>query len=164
MRYGISQLEFNELSKKIYLEECYQHFGIPGRKLSASRVSILTGLSRREVVKLTNQFEGVSLEEVFKEPVNRASRVVCGWLQDKDFKDKNNKPLVLILTDHKKSFEELVRRYSGNISFGAILDELLRIGAVERVGDKKVKLVAEGYIPQASEIESINVMARSVAD
>ena len=164
LRYGISQPELNELSKKIYLEECYQHFGIPGRKLSASRVSILTGLSRREVVKLTEQFEGQSLEEAFKEPVNRASRVVCGWLQDKSFKDKNNEPLVLPLANDEKSFEELVRRYSGNISSGAILDELLRIGAVERIGDSEVKLVSEGYIPEPGEIEAINVMGRSVSD
>ena len=164
LRYGISQLEFNELSKRIYLESSYKHFNIPGRKISASRVAILTGLSRREVVKLSRQFEDVSLEEHFKEPVNRASRVVCGWLQDKKFKGKNNKPLVLTMCGEKNSFEELVRLYSGNISFSAILDELLRIGAVKRIGDAQVKLVSEGYIPQASEIDSINVMGRSVAD
>ena len=85
LRYGISLIEFNDLSKKIYLEVCEDDYTIPGRKNSASRVAILTGLSRREVVKLKKLYNSKSLEEHYSEPVNRASRVTGGWLQDKAF-------------------------------------------------------------------------------
>lgn len=164
MHFGISASELNELCKRIYVNQTYERFGLPGRKVSTSRVSVLTGLSRKEVVRLTKIIQSESIEDFFHNPINRASRVICGWLQDKEFIDKHNNPLVIPITGKGLSFDSLTQRYSGNITYGAVLDECLRIGAVERVDDNKLKLVSQGYIPKESEMDMIKVIGKSTSD
>ena len=53
------------------------------------------------------------------------------------------------------SFSALVARYSGDITLGAILDELIRIGVVSRDSRDRVHLESLGYIPQEDELEKI---------
>lgn len=58
----------------------------------------------------------------------------------------------------------MVKRYSGDVTHGAILDELVRIGAVKIIKDNKAKLVSPAYIPVEGEIEKINIMGTSAND
>jgi len=164
LRYGISLIEFNNLAKQTYIEACDKYYAIPGRKNSASRIAILTGLSRREVVKLQKRYSEESLENLYKEPVNRASRVTGGWLQDKQFLSNSGKPRILPITGHEISFENLVKRYSGDINYIAILNELLSIGAVKKSDDNFVELISEGYIPVTDELEKVSIMGTSASD
>ncbi|HEY6072929.1 MAG TPA: DUF6502 family protein, partial [Anaerolineales bacterium] len=52
LRNGIPYGAFADLSKRVYVEIATQEFAIAGRKQSKSRVSILTGLSRKEVLRV----------------------------------------------------------------------------------------------------------------
>ena len=52
LRHGVSYGTFAELTKWVYVDVALKEFGIPRRKQSTSRVSILTGLSRKEVMRV----------------------------------------------------------------------------------------------------------------
>ena len=162
LRYEISHSEFSELAKRSYVDVAYKYFSIPNRKQTYSRVAVITGLSRKEVVRLTK------LEEdhppVTKGPLNRAARVISGWLRDPDFVDENNEPKQLVLRGGDISFESLVERYSGDITARAILDELMRVGAVVKNEDQTVKLSHHGYVPEGSEPDKIDVLSICVSD
>jgi len=166
VRYGVSHLEFNELVKKTYVDVCYQHYAIPGKAKSISRVAVLTGLSRKEVVKWTKFIQEHSANGDIQRSINRASRVLGGWMQDPSFTDHNGKPRELNIAEQNDSsnFKSLVKRYAGDVTHGAILDELIRIGAVKHTDNNCVKLITAGYLPQDSEIDKIKIMGTSATD
>jgi len=169
VRCGVSHLEFNELVKKTYVDVCYQHYAIPGRAKSISRVSVLTGLSRKEVVKWTKFIQEHGASGDIHRSINRASRVLGGWMQDQSFLDDQGQPRELALAEadtnqDKLSFKLLVKRYAGDVTHGAILDELIRIGAAERTDNNCLKLLTAGYLPRDSEIDKIKIMGTSTTD
>ena len=161
MRYGLSCPEFMEIAKKLYVEIAESDFGINGKKQTISRIATLTGLSRKDTQKTKLKLE--QADEINTAPVNRANRVILGWLKDSEFLDKNRKPVVIPIRGDQVSFEKLVKRYSGDIPMNAILDELKRIGAVEEIEGAQLRLLTKGYIPKTEE-EKIDVMAKCLSD
>jgi hypothetical protein len=89
---------------------------------------------------------------------------MTGWLQDPDFTDALGTPRPLALDEGSPSFAALVRRYSGDMPMRAVLDELLRVGAVQRLDDGHVQLAARGYVPSTSETEKLGILGSDVAD
>jgi hypothetical protein len=162
LRHNVSHSEFSELARRAYVNVAFKHFTLPNRKPSYSRVSVITGLSRKEVVRLA----AIEADEPpsTKRPQNRAQQVVNGWMQDPDFLDKNKQPRVLSLQNGELGFEELVRRYSGGITARAILDELIRVGTVSKPDKTSVKLNDYGFVPESSDAELIEMLARHASD
>jgi hypothetical protein len=162
MRYGMSYDEFAELAKRVFVEVAQKDYALPGRKQSISRISILTGIYRREVSRLL-EVPKIDDSEITGRH-NRAVRVIGGWLQDPDYTDVNGQTLDLVLGSDKPSFSHLVRKYSGDIPVRAILDELLRVGAVEVDENERVHLMSRAYIPQHEEADMIAILGADVAD
>jgi len=162
LRHEISHSEFTEIAKRSYVDVAYRYFSIPERKKTYARVAVLTGLNLKEVRRISNSEEDEMLTT--KGPINRAKQVISGWLRDSDFLDQNQKPKVLVLKDDAFSFEELVSRYSGDITSRAILDELIRVGAVVKPTKDTVELIQEGLIPKKSETEMIDIIAQHNSD
>src|ERR1043165_7253455 len=52
LRHQMSFGAFEELAKRAYVDVALNDFGIPGKKPSISRASILSGLTRKEVQRL----------------------------------------------------------------------------------------------------------------
>jgi len=160
IRHEMSHAAFSELARRAYVQEAGANFGIAGRKMTHSRIAVLTGLSRKEVRRLVNIDEA---EVVEASTPNRAVRVIDGWLSDPEFRD-GNKPKVLPLQGETGSFAALVSRYSGDITLGAVVDELERVGVVERPDRDTVVLASPGYIPHADELEKVHVFSICTAD
>ena len=95
--------------------------------------------------------------------LNRAARVIGVWIRDDEFRDSDGAPLELPLYGDVASFAALVKRYSGDITAGAVFDELLRVGAIEKK-DELIKLRTGGYVPQHGKEEKIDIMGVCGAD
>ncbi len=162
LRHEISHSEFSELAKRSYVNAANKYYSIPNRKKTYARIAVLTGLNLKEVRRISNAEEDELLTT--KGPVNRAKQVVSGWIRDPEFLDENNKPKVIPLKGAQICFDELVNRYSGDITSRAILDELLRVGAVVKVDEDSIELVQEGLIPKESEAEMIKIIAQHNSD
>lgn len=159
LRHGISYGTFADLAKWVYVDVADKEFNVPGRKQSASRVSVLTGLSRKEVSRVQS-IETPDDESVIQQ-YNRAARVISGWLRDEQFNDTHGEAAILPL-EGKNSFAELVKAYSGDMPSRAILDELVRVKAVEQENDH-VRLLTHGYVPLEGEEEKLNILGIDVA-
>jgi len=157
----VTQAEFSEMAKRAYVDVAYDNFQIPGRKTTRSRIAVLTGLSRKEVLRLDNLRDQKRL--IDKPSPNRAARVVGGWLRDAEFTDSKGRAKVLPLQGDKSSFAALVSKYSGDITLGAVADELERTGVITR-DQNTVTLNNIGYLPKDSEIEKIKILAICTAD
>ncbi len=164
LRNGLSFQAFSDLVRWVYVDVAGNDFGIPGRKVSKSRIAVLTGLTRREVDRLVRIDEPVN---GIPQRYNRAARVLSGWAEDFEFLDADGRPLVLSVDGPPPSFAEVVRRYSGNQPTRAVLDELVRVGSVERLGDgEQVRLLSPYYEPVSGEqeAEQLTIMGLSGGD
>lgn len=162
LRNGVAAKSVYELVKHIYVQVAKEDFGIDGKKASISRVAILTGLTRKEVqaiLALPARQQGH-----YDEGYNRAARVITGWLRDADFGDGKGHPAPLPMSGKRTSFTALVKRYSGDIPVRALLDELVRVGAVKRLKDGRVGLVSRGYVPQRGLEEKLAILGNDTAD
>lgn len=161
LRSGISYGAFDELAKRTFIDVALRDFGIAGKKPSISRASILSGLTRKEVQRLVA--EPIEGDPEIGERYNRAARVLTGWVRDLEFLDATGEPRVLE-ADGEASFAALVRRYSGDMPARAVLDELVHVGAVQRLQDGRYELLARAYVPRKNSLEKMGILGADVAD
>lgn len=156
---GMTWKEFAEIAKTAFVKGATEEFGIRGRPTNVSRVSILTGIGRREVRK-----QRAAIEEEAPSPtyLNSATRVLSGWHQDRDFLDGAGKPLELYANGSESgsgsagtTFEELWRRYGGDVPVGALLKELVSVGAVEEAAPGRLRVIARAYIPRKFDVQKM---------
>jgi len=159
IRHGLPCDAFIDLAKRAYVDVALADFVIPGRKPSISRVSVLTGLTRKEVQRVAEAQPDSDGEQLARH--NRAARVVAGWVRDADF-HADDEPRALAL-DGEHGFAELVRRYAGDVPPRAVLDELLRVGTVERRPDGALTLLSRVYIPRSSDLGKLTILGSDVA-
>ena len=161
LRHSVSFGAFEEMAKRVYVDVALKDFGIPGKKPTTSRVAVLSGLTRKEVQRLLTEPEADPAEVADR--YNRAARVLTGWVRDPAFLDRKGRPRALDV-DGEASFATLVKRYSGDMPSRAVLDELLRVGAVERGADSRLQLVTRAYVPQRSTVDKLGILGHDVAD
>jgi len=162
LRNGIPYSAFADLAKRVYIDVAERQFKIPGRKQSDSRVAIITGLNRKEIrrVRSLPLLDDAGAAGRY----NRAARVISGWVRDPRFAGSKREPLLLSIEGEGPTFGELVKRYSGDVPARAILDELIRVGAVELRGDGRVRLLERSYVPHTGEVEKIGILGTDVSE
>lgn len=161
LRNGVSFRVFADLVRWVYVDVGFREFGIKGRKQTTSRVSVITGLTRKEVQRLRDRI--VPDDDNAHDRYNRATRVISGWMRDTRYCDNEGNSLDLPL-EGEISFTRLVKRFSGDMPVRAILDELIHIGAVERKQDGTIKLLTRAYLPHTDEQAKLDIMGTDVAD
>jgi hypothetical protein len=161
IRNGISYGTFADLAKWLFVDVANREFTIEGRKQTISRVSVITGLNRKEVKRVSEL--PVPDDQASSERYNRAARVIAGWRRDKTFRSKKGGPANFPVTGAGATFQSLVKKYSGDMPFRAILDELVRVGAVLRTNEDRVHLLAHAYLPAGDENMKIHILGTDVA-
>lgn len=154
IRYGFSYGTFSEIARSVFVEQAYKQLQRENQKATASAVSAITGLSRKEVSRLSKGGDAELVETEQKR--NRAAQVMSGWSNDPDFSNQGQ-PKILPLTGESGSFAELVRRYGSDVTASSILALLIRNGAVEN-GDTTVRLLSDAYIPMGTPIERLEIL------
>ncbi|UCG12209.1 MAG: hypothetical protein JSU72_17170 [Deltaproteobacteria bacterium] len=162
LRNGMPFGAFADLVKRVYVDVALEEFVVPGRKQTISRVSILTGLSRKEVLRVT-RLPAPDDQEAMQR-YNRAARVLTAWVREREFHDRGGRPAALPLEGEEKSFAALVKRFAGDVPVRAILDELTRVGAVERLKDGRIRLRARAYVPAMGETDKLGILGTDVSD
>ncbi len=153
LRCGMTWKEFSDLSKSVFVDVATSEFGIRGRPTNISRVSILTGISRKEVKRQRDLLQEDTDAAIRK--TTDATRVLSGWYQDPEFRDASGNPLELEEEGPAPSFAALLDRYSGDVPPRALLKELMNGQAVVRTADGRLRAVSRYYMPVPLEPESI---------
>jgi len=161
LRNGVPYGAFADLAKRAFVDVAMKEFEVSGKKQTISRASTITGLSRKEIKRLLDIDEEQDRDMVVR--YNRAARVVYGWVHDKSYSDSKGEAALLEFENGNPSFSSLVKTYSGDVPPRAILDELLKVGVVEKRADGKIKLLARAYIPQHGTSEKLALLGRDVA-
>ena len=164
IRNGVTATEMGDLVRQVFVDAATsEEFQLPGRRLSDTRVAILTGLSRKEVHRLRHG----AFAAKTRSNLSRVIRVIAGWNQDADFTGPYGLPLAIPFEDDPRvdapSFTELVRRHSGDMAPRAMLDELLRTGLAELDEDGLIRNTGRTYIPNQLEPAAIERLGRVLA-
>ena len=160
LRNGMSFVTFSNIAKWVYVDTAAREFGLEGRKQSISRVSVITGLSRKEVKRVREMPRPTDTEAA--EKYNRAARVIAAWRRERAYVDKMGRPLVLPLQGEDPSFAGLVRKFSGDLPFRAVLDELVHAGAVACTPDNCARLLSRSYVPGDDDGVRLHILGTDV--
>jgi len=163
LHHSMSYTAFEDLARRAYVEVAMKDFAIEGKKPSISRASILSGLTRKEVRRLLALPPAGDESADDGERYNRAARVITGWVRDSEFLGTDGEPRALPIAGHR-GFAALVRRHSGDMPVRAVLDELLRVGAVHWKDEQHVVLRTRAYVPTAGVPEKLDILGQDVAD
>jgi hypothetical protein len=162
LRYGVAFGDFRDIARQVFVEVADADFSLPNRKQSLARIAMLTGIQRKEVGRLLRAPPRASDPQ--DQRYNRGVRVIGGWRRDPDFLTPRGEPAALPL-EGASGFFALVRRYSGDLTGRAVLDELERVGLVRRDALGRVELVvAAGYVPFGDRDARFNILGSCVAD
>ncbi len=104
---GITFPALTDLLRELYVNVAEYDFVLPGKEQTDSRVSLLTGIHRKEVRRLRGAGAPISAVPA---TVSRTSRIVARWLADPAYTDAQGQPLPLPRTGEagRPSFEALV--------------------------------------------------------
>jgi hypothetical protein len=163
LRCGITWKEAAEVFKVVLVDVATQDYGKRGRPTNASRVAILTGLSRRDVKRARDRAAAgdEALEPLAK--INLASRVLSGWFQDPDFATEAGKPRLLEPTG-ERGFEGLTKRYAPDVPSTAMLKELQAAGAVTSTPAGRLRAQMRYYSPAAPDEDAVLRSGSVLAD
>jgi hypothetical protein len=161
LRNGIAYGTLAGLIRQVYVDVAFKDFAPQGKKQTVSRVSALTGLTRKEVKRLLE--EDPHAADDGQARYSRAVRVISGWLHDERFHGDSGKPAVLPLDGEQNSFALLVKEYSGDIPTMAML-AMLEEGGTVSVSRDRVRLLRHAYVPGGDAIEKIKILGSDVCE
>jgi hypothetical protein len=163
IRSGLSYGETAELLKTVFVEVAGRDFDLPERKTSLSRIAIITGLTRKEVAKQQEVLRSGALN--VDSNLNRVIRVLEGWHSDALFTGPYGVPMELPFDSASgPNFVALVRKHSGDMAPRAMLDELIRVGAVEQTSTGAFKVLIRVYIPRDFHPDALQRFGEVVRD
>lgn len=124
-------------------------------KATDSRLSVVTGLSRREIARLR-------AFEVRPPKPNPLTRLVALWQTHADYSNEAG-AMVLQRAGPSPSFETLARLVLQDVHPRTLLDTLVVAGTV-RIEDEAVHLLQTAYVPATGSPEQLAYLAENVGD
>jgi hypothetical protein len=166
IRHNVPLATFVELVRHVYVTVSQEELALLGKKLSDSRISVVTGIPRKDIKKYSESPDYKDNDVATEH--NRAARVLTGWIHNKTYHNPSTgKPLDLPLESDQPevpSFYHLVQHHSGGVPPRAVLDELLRIKAVRLLDNGELRLVTFGYIPSSDALTQVRVISEEISD
>lgn len=153
---GVPYQDVDEMLRATFIDAAAQSQAGPG---SVSAVSLATGISRREVTRLTQPERSTPPKK------SHASELFARWLTDPRFKGKRGALRRLARTGPHPSFQSLAESVSRDVKPRAHLDELCRLGIARwDEADDTVELLRESFVPSTDERQMLEFLAANVRD
>lgn len=141
--HGVTLSAANEALKRA-LFDAAADMSAGEKKLTDSRISLMTGLHRKDVRRLREESEPPARRSL----VNACTLVIAYWSMTARFTRKDGSPKTLVRTGGKKTpgFDDLVRDARVDLPAATVLDALIRERAVEIDPRNRVRLVRDAFI------------------
>ncbi|HHS99738.1 MAG TPA: hypothetical protein ENK73_02680 [Thiomicrospira sp.] len=164
---NITYVGLLNMLKKTYVEVAEESFSIEGKRMTDSRISLLTGVHRGEVKHIRTEVLNQPSEKELK--AGLSAQLMSIWTGHQAYLNENNEPQALYrcAQDGSPSFEKLVLSVSKDKHPRSILDDWLHQGLVKLVvEDNKefVILTEKGYVPEADFEEKLFFAGKNIGD
>jgi hypothetical protein len=163
IRCGITFPALCDLLREIYVNVAEYDCALPGKVQTDSRVSLLTGIHRKEVARLRGAGAPVSTVPA---SISQTSRIFARWLSAPEFTDAQGHPLPLARTSDggQASFERLVVSVTRDVRPRAVLDEWLNRGLAMIDASGRVVLTDVAFVPTGGSDQQLFYFGRNLHD
>lgn len=141
VRKSLKLQDLVEISKSLFVEIAEDEIRKSQAESSISRVSVLTGVHRKDVTRL--QTDGTKV----KQGLDIVTRVLGQWQHDQRFITKAGRTRSLTCQGEQSEFWQLVRSVSREINPYTLLFEMERAGSIVKTRGL-VKLKSRVYLPK----------------
>jgi hypothetical protein len=159
---GINYTMILEDLKRVFVSVAEEEFKINGKAQTNSRITLLTGVHRKDVHLIRNE------EDKTPElPLSIGAQIIGLWLGNAKFLNEAGQPLPLARLASKgadMSFEALVASISKDFRARPVLDEWLRLGFVRQDEKDFVHLNVQAFIPNQDLEEKMSFLSMNVHD
>jgi hypothetical protein len=152
------------LLRGVYVEVADAEFPVPGKPQTDSRITLLTGVHRKDVKRLRSQPRD---RAVAPRAASLGAQVIARWLAMPEYLDEQGAPRPLPRLaggGEAASFESLVRSVNTDIRPRVVLDEWLRLGLVRVDEQDRVCLDVQAFIPAEGSAEMAYFFGRNLHD
>jgi Family of unknown function (DUF6502) len=158
---GLDTIELISLLREVSIQRAVKRQSRPGERISISRISAVTGISRGEISGLINSKSRAKSKTTSHESV--LNRILRGWRSDARFLIRR-RPKSLALFGRAASFEALAKTYGRGLPIRAILDELICVGAIEVSSSRMVLLKKDFAIHDCTAHKDIQALLAQIIE
>lgn len=154
-----------DILKTLFVEVADAEFLIDGKRQTDSRISLISGVHRKDVKRLRE--EAPQVEDVMPENVSLGSQIIAIWSANPRYLDEDGMPKPLMRFSQAEddvSFESLVKSVSKDIHPRSVLDEWLRLGVASLDTENVVHLTTDAFVPQEGFAEKVYYFANNMHD
>ncbi len=136
-----------------------------GADAPVSRLSVVTGIHRKEVKRLLEADEALDIET----EQTPATELFTRWMTDPRWLDHQGKPRPLHrraqAESDQSSFEHLARSVTTDVHPRTLIDELLRLGLIRAEADtERLSLCADAFVPSRRLDDMLGFLGANVSD
>ena len=162
-------LQFNQIEELVKRSLVQAALGATrdasGAAAPVSRLSVITGIHRKEVKRLL-ELGGTRSVEIEQTP---ATELFTRWMTDPLWRDSQGQPRALCRRPQgesdQTSFEHLARSITTDVHPRTLLDELLRLGLIrEDAETDTVSLCADAFVPSRRQDDMLGFLGANVGD
>ncbi len=164
IRSGLTFPALADLLRELYVNVAEYDFALNGKEQTDSRVSLLTGIHRKEVRRLRGAGAPVRLVPA---SVSRSSMIVARWIAAAEFVDETGAPRALRRAGDGgdgPTFEELVESVTRDVRPRAVLDEWLDRGMVSIDAEGRISLEEAAFAPRPGDERQLYYFGRNLHD
>ena len=160
---GVSFAALEEMMKEAFVDEAVKAQPAQAPSRLVSRISVATGLNRREVTRLTRQQRAIRAVRA-----SPATEVFTRWMTDPQWCEGAGEPKPLprvAPADGAPSFESLAHAVTRDVHPRSLLDELCRLG-IAQLDDTTdtVRLVRNAFVPSDAQGPMLGFLGDNVGD
>ena len=147
--------------RALFVDVAEQEFALGERRATDSRISLLTGIHRKEVRRL----RGGQAADVDAAGLNHVASLISRWTTDPRTTDAAGRPRPLPYQAARgASFMRLARAVTSDLAPGVLLEHLVASGAAELRADGVVVLGARALVARAGSPEALGILAQDPAE
>lgn len=160
---GVGYPQLAELMKELFVAVAEREFRIDGKEQTDSRLSLLTGIHRKDIKRLRALPDD---DDIVPDTISLGMRLVSAW-NEPPFASEPGRPRPLARLARlggEMSFDHLVASVSKDIRARAVLDEWLRLGIVSIDGEDRVVLSSGAFVPSRGLEEKAYYLGHNLHD
>ncbi|RBP03078.1 hypothetical protein DFR50_1462 [Roseiarcus fermentans] len=164
IRSGLTFPALCDLLRELYVNVAEYDFALAAKEQTDSRVSLLTGIHRKEVRRLRGAGAPVRLAPA---SVSRSSMILARWIAAPEFTDAAGAPRALRRAGDPgdgPTYEDLVESVTRDVRPRAVLDEWLDRGMVAVDGDGRIRLEEAAFAPRSGDDRQLYYFGRNLHD
>ncbi|PQA82519.1 hypothetical protein C5F52_12970 [Limnohabitans sp. TS-CS-82] len=157
---GVPIQAIEELVRHAYVDAAKQACDGGNPERLTSRISTMTGLTRREVARIQQTVTP-------KLPVTRsaANDLLTHWISHTDYVDKAHKPIAIPRQGPAPSFEALAANVTKDVHARSLLAEMIRLNLVtHRASTDTVELLEDIFVPNDNWPQMIGFLGTNVGE